>query len=751
MSGNYTIYHGYVWTDHTDGRHILTLASKPGLALASAIPLFISLAGTTFWSVIKRVWYHLRLLYLFKHEIDGTLTSHFERQQQVLLRNSSGDLAMSWSALSMFRYWTFRPPVRPGPVPIPWQLVFLIVVGVSYWAAWQAAGICSFYISQNSITNLVLIRGAQCGFPYLGNGHGTGTETALETAHFRSSILSQTRLAETWVSQCYGNSSDDSAACSLYPQPKLSFWSEPVAAAACPFASQSVCQDAAKNSSPHRIESDPIDSHLHLGINALPADRVTYRKVTTCSPIEAAPFAQEANASDTDEASLWLNGTILARFFFGPVAGSGEPWTYEYNKFAALDRLGYQIVSVGYFPAPNGDLSKNVWAPNSTFSTIADGDVSLFFLSSNSILYVNKTYDPIYAATDPHLLDGRTYYAGNYDVTILACVDRHQICDPNRNNATGCTAPQGYLQLGASLYNIGLNKNQIAAAQRIVGTLVFSSTLNSVSGRSEAALLASQTVSELIQELPLPIDQWRAEVENWYAVSLAKLQRNIIDFAGGSSDRATAEWGTAQFDSEELAQTCNSQFVMMPAGYQNFNFDAIIIVAVLGAVLIIVGFFFEGWFGSYIEEKLERLWLHDAPFQLQRLAYPHILFEDEEKDIPRTIHPLQSPPPTHPAPSNAALQSAIQPPPTFPAPSFTTSSQTAVQSSSTAPESASSIELLPINRPSSIHSTASSETPLLTEVQLLSISTPPNGSNTSQSTSYPTQPATTSNASMGSR
>jgi hypothetical protein len=94
------------------------------------------------------------------------------------------------------------------------------------------------------------------------------------------------------------------------------------------------------------MDIGPIDSHLDLGINAPPRDRITYRKITTCSPIEAEPFVQVVNSSETDEAGVWLNGTILDRFFFGPVAGLGDAWTYEYNEFAPLDGFGYQIVWV---------------------------------------------------------------------------------------------------------------------------------------------------------------------------------------------------------------------------------------------------------------------------------------------------------------------------------------------------------------------------------------------------------------------
>jgi hypothetical protein len=61
MSGNYTIYHGHIWIDYTNGRHILTLAPVPAGLLQAAIPLFISMVGMALWTIVKRVWYHYSL------------------------------------------------------------------------------------------------------------------------------------------------------------------------------------------------------------------------------------------------------------------------------------------------------------------------------------------------------------------------------------------------------------------------------------------------------------------------------------------------------------------------------------------------------------------------------------------------------------------------------------------------------------------------------------------------------------------
>ena len=226
-----------------------------------------------------------------------------------------------------------------------------------------------------------------------------------------------------------------------------------------------------------------------------------------------------------------------------------------------------------------------------------------------------------------------------------------------------------WLQLSEAIWNMELSARQVAAAERIVGNLVMTNTVNSVSGRNAAALLASQTVSELVQTQALPADQWHREVENWFSVSLAKLQRNIIDFAGGPSDPTLSPYVQYPVD-EELARMCGTQTILLPSdSYSNFNFDAIIGITIVGVFLIVLGLRFEGLFASFLKWRSkpgERDWVLNGPYQLQRLAYADRVthpWDDEEGDLPRTseelppienlrapIVPLQQLPAQSPAP-----------------------------------------------------------------------------------------------------
>jgi len=83
-----------------------------------------------------------------------------------------------------------------------------------------------------------------------------------------------------------------------------------------------------------------------------------------------------------------------------------------------------------------------------------------------------------------------------------------------------------------------------------------------------------------LQVEPLPIDQWHIEVANWFAISLAKLQELVLEFAGGPSDPellAYVQYPTGP----EIAKLCYNQLLQLPSGYTNFDFGAIVIVTLV--------------------------------------------------------------------------------------------------------------------------------------------------------------------------
>jgi hypothetical protein len=320
MASNYTIYTGHVWRDYGSNKWILTLSGIKAGALQSAIPIFIALVGPFTWILVKYPWFRNSVL---RQQRRNTFKPYYYRQKQVLLRNSAGDLGTIMDAGSLLNTWRkgdLRDQLfRTGPL--------LIVAFIFFWA-WQAIGVISFFIWQYTPPPIGLIRSSSCGYNVL-----DGPPAELP---FRRTGLSQTIQAETYVTQCYGSSS--SGACNVFATQALTYNTSD---GICPFDSADIC--ISTNSTPFQLDSGLIDSHIGLGINAPPKNRVTYQKITTCSPIHSTQFARIVWANTTDEADYWPPETQLQQFYFGPIEGTNVSYTFEYSDWAPLDGFGYDL------------------------------------------------------------------------------------------------------------------------------------------------------------------------------------------------------------------------------------------------------------------------------------------------------------------------------------------------------------------------------------------------------------------------
>src|SRR5690349_11296429 len=76
----------------------------------------------------------------------------------------------------------------------------------------------------------------------------------------------------------------------------------------------------------------------------------------------------------------------------------------------------------------------------------SDGDLTLYFLSANTVRYTKSTLDPWYQATEPvsvPVLPGAygskqniSMYTADEVASPLACVEQQQLCDPGASVAT---------------------------------------------------------------------------------------------------------------------------------------------------------------------------------------------------------------------------------------------------------------------------------------------------------------------------
>jgi hypothetical protein len=87
--------------------------------------------------------------------------------------------------------------------------------------------------------------------------------------------------------------------------------------ASCPFAPEACSQQAIS------FQSGEIDSHLQLGINAAPSDRIQFYRSLTCAPVPLEErYSYLSNASNSSD------GAPLTVYYFGDDQGS-PPGTNE--------------------------------------------------------------------------------------------------------------------------------------------------------------------------------------------------------------------------------------------------------------------------------------------------------------------------------------------------------------------------------------------------------------------------------------
>ncbi|KAI4269529.1 MAG: hypothetical protein L6R38_007434 [Xanthoria sp. 2 TBL-2021] len=366
------------------------------------------------------------------------------------------------------------------------------------------------------------------------------------------------------------------------------------------------------------MDTGLLDSHQALGINAPLSDRVHYRKVTTCSPITAKNHFRTHNDTNPDHIAY---GDPLMDYLFGPVGDLN--YTFSYNMHSIANRNGYELTSLA---ASAGSVHEG-WKPIPALLR-TDGDLSMFFLTPNSVSYHEPVIDPFYAATSTFQITvgGRntTYYQSDFFVNVMACVDQHQFCNPSTDQCTPLTGALALASANSAISRLNLNFAQYFTALMIDLHLVELSTYNSVRSRGANALRASDTLNDNLQ-VGLPNTQWITEISSWFGISMAKLQQKVVQHATGPSFIPDS-YDLIKPQTAVEKNLCNNQIIRKTSGTTSFSVLGVAIILIVGTILIITSWTLDtcmrsirGKKGSSQHKSLQ--WIVDEKLQLQRLAY----------------------------------------------------------------------------------------------------------------------------------
>lgn len=307
------VYEG-LWTNHSFSGiwgWTWTLKTSTANFLLVALGIFLGFVGNALWGVIAFVLHQC-----FAQEIPGDGVHH---EIQLILRNSTESFGATWEFLILA--WHYRKSNIFKPLAL------------SFVASVCAVGFIVAGIESTKVTagdteaNDVRLKPQNCG-QILWNSQSVANEIS-----FGTWLTKTGREARAYVETCYGNSSLQQAqgTCSNFPAGQIPYYMS--SGQPCPF-DDSMCITGPNTS--FTMDTGYIDSHKILGINSPLSDRISIRKVATCSVLQSSDYSNSTKITDTD-------GTVFRQhhLWFGPASPSD--YTYLYVDTAAGDGFGYEI------------------------------------------------------------------------------------------------------------------------------------------------------------------------------------------------------------------------------------------------------------------------------------------------------------------------------------------------------------------------------------------------------------------------
>lgn len=257
MSSHQSVYTGF-WTNWAEGQILgttLTLSARNGAYLIALLALFVRVTGGYMWRIISFA--------LFRNSPTSAGNGLFH-QQQAVLRNSTSDSPALFQFLQSAWYWRRK---AKSPVSRSIRLALIAVIHVTIFA------VAGAFSSRVAVTDSqVLLVSPNCGlWSFLSQNDSTTSYS------FEHDNLSR---AAKLASKCYNGTKVRSSPDCLLSGRRLVPWTLE-RDVPCPFDA-SLCY----GSEAVTLDSGYVDSLYDLGINSRPADRVSYRQVSTCAPLD---------------------------------------------------------------------------------------------------------------------------------------------------------------------------------------------------------------------------------------------------------------------------------------------------------------------------------------------------------------------------------------------------------------------------------------------------------------------------------
>jgi hypothetical protein len=261
------------WYDHSlsgGSAWMLTLDVVTGAYLISGLATFVALVGGQFWAIVAYAIHQVRAT---ESPRDG-----LHHQHQLIYRNCDAQLTAVWYVFRIALSW--RKRVRRNIL----RTIAFLLPPLLCFVAFTIAGIYSSNITSPSYTaNRVLVASKNCGTifwngPASWNSAGTLiAEGDVVWAKWFAGRMSESR---NYARSCYTEGSEASVACNVLPVQKLPYTTKDQVV--CPFATHRCLG----SNTAYQLATPWLNSHEHFGINAPASERVSLRRLSTCSVLD---------------------------------------------------------------------------------------------------------------------------------------------------------------------------------------------------------------------------------------------------------------------------------------------------------------------------------------------------------------------------------------------------------------------------------------------------------------------------------
>ena len=644
------VYTG-VWTDWSKGPILgatLTLKTQVGVLLLAFVASFVTLIAARLWRICRFIAHQL----LSDERIHDGL--YFQRQS--ILRNAHSPFETAWKSLQQWWYW------RDAAHKVHRRTIPTALITLAYVAIFLVVAVFSAKVSDAaSKFRLVRSEEGRCGILDVASPSDTPVDDQpLEEKEkpLRAVVArerEQNKDADTYARECYEAKGDHtrsgtegtSSYCDILAAPSLPWDNTTID---CPFGD--LCIEGAAL----RLETKPLDTGKHMGVNQPRKNQIQYRKRTECAPLKL-QFVETERLTWIDSATNETIERCLELFlYYGPiidVVNNTVLSNYTYNVITCSHPNGVSQFTAGALSAWGGAVECPIcnngdqgWQSLAGL-TPTNRDVTLIFILSNAVRHTAPNKDLIFATGD---LDNTTsgsraskFYRPRSPVGVLACAESHQICNPQASKCTDfVSAPVLFnMSIHADLADdLGLSAAQTAVAFNLAGSVATTGMYHMVYTRL-GSLLKAQTGSSQYAEVELADNQWEVESAGLFATGLARLQREVLDWTGGAEAAApeglvkNQPWKDERWLSSfagvasaagELEALCHSQMVRSTDGTLSFSLLGLGIVFGVGGLIVLLSVIIEPLTG-HIQKKTGRglgrgaAWERDGNLQMQRLLF----------------------------------------------------------------------------------------------------------------------------------